>query len=83
MAEARCAQALRDVELTQAGPAMTVAGHIEAVSQQLRTLTEYIAGPLEAGPGTGRHALPDTASRQAITGRMAAAQPGCDPVVER
>ncbi len=70
VAEARCMQALRDVELslTQAGQAMAIAGHIEVVSQQLHTLTEYIAGPLEAGQATGRHALPGSASHPAITG---------------
>jgi hypothetical protein len=74
VAEARCVQALRDVELslTQAGQAMAVVGHIEVVSQQLHTLTEYIAGPLEAGPATGRHALPGNASHPAITGPQGA-----------
>jgi hypothetical protein len=70
-AEQRCIQALRDVEfsLTQAGHAMAVAGHIEVVSEQLHVLTEYIAGPLDAGQQpTGRHAaLPGSAGQPAIT----------------
>jgi hypothetical protein len=72
VAEQRCMQALRDVELAlgQAGQAMAVAGHIEVVSQQLHGLIGYITDPLDAGQATatGRHALPDHASRQAITG---------------
>jgi hypothetical protein len=70
VAEQRCMQALRDVELAlgQAGQAMAVAGHIEVVSQQLHGLIQYIADPLDAGQATGRHALPDTATLPAITG---------------
>jgi hypothetical protein len=74
VAEARCMQALRDVELslTQAGQAMQVAGHIEVVSQQLHGLIAYITDPLEEGQATatGRHALPGNAGRQAITGAL-------------
>ncbi len=74
MAEQRCMQALRDVELAlgQAGQAMAVAGHIEVVSQRLHGLIQYITDPLDAGQATatGRHALPDNASRQAITGAL-------------
>jgi hypothetical protein len=75
VAEQRCMQALRDVELAlgQAGQAMAVAGHIEVVSQQLHGLIQYVTDPLDAGQQvTGRHALPDTAGFPAITGPQGA-----------
>jgi hypothetical protein len=73
VAEQRCMQALRDVELAlgQAGQAMAVAGHIEVVSEQLHGLIAYITDPLDAGQqATGRHALPDATGIPAITGSL-------------
>ena len=73
-AEARCVQALGNLEmsLAQAGRALDIAGHIEVVSQQIHGLIEYIAHPLEApspaGRKSGRHALPDSTDWPAITG---------------
>jgi hypothetical protein len=75
VADQRCKQALGHLEsaLARTGQALTVAGQIEAVSQQLTGLIDYITSPLDAplGDQPGRRTLPGDALPQAITSTAA------------